>query len=158
MHTNQLDVFGNEVAEIQIQYKKSAAYCPKGRIENSNDVYKLLKPYYAECMEYRERMVAVYLNPTMMVLGVMVISDGGTTGCVCDPKMIFAGAIKANAQSVIIAHNHPSGNTEPSKADIDITKRLKIVGDALNLPPIRSPDNHGKRLHIPTESGLYVRG
>jgi DNA repair protein RadC len=53
------------------------------------------------------------------------ISEGGTAGTVVDPKLIFTQAINLLASSIILAHNHPSGNNKPSDADIVITKKIK---------------------------------
>jgi DNA repair protein RadC len=66
-------------------------------------------------------------------LGVMSISKGGVSGTVVDPKLVFSGALKALACSIILSHSHPSGNTKPSQADIAITKRLKQGGELLDI-------------------------
>ncbi len=67
------------------------------------------------------------------VLGVCKISIGGLAGTVTDPKKIFQTALKANAASVILCHNHPSGNLKPSKSDIEITKKCVEAGNFLDL-------------------------
>ena len=59
--------------------------------------------------------------------------SGGISGTVADPKVIFQVALKANASSVILCHNHPSGNTKPSDNDIQLTKKLKKAGEFLEL-------------------------
>ena len=51
-----------------------------------------------------------------------------------DPKLIFAAAFKANVSSVILAHNHPSGNVQPSQADVQLTRKIKEGGKFLDLP------------------------
>jgi len=56
------------------------------------------------------------------------------TGTVADPKVIFNKALAKSACSLIVAHNHPSGNLKPSRADIDLTKKLKNAGQMLDLP------------------------
>jgi DNA repair protein RadC len=62
------------------------------------------------------------------------ISKGGQAGTVVDPKIIFKVALEHNAASLIVAHNHPSGNLKPSEADITLTKKLKQAGLMLDLP------------------------
>jgi len=62
-----------------------------------------------------------------------MISSGGVEGTVADPKVIFQVALKANASSIILAHNHPSGNIEPSEADIRLTRNLKQAGELLKI-------------------------
>ena len=68
------------------------------------------------------------------MLGIVQISQGGIAGTVADPKLIFAAALKGCASSVILAHNHPSGNLTPSQADIQLTGKLKEAGKFLDLP------------------------
>ena len=65
-----------------------------------------------------------------------LISVGGTAGTIADPKVIFVSALKCNAASVILVHNHPSGNIKPSQADIELTKKLRNAGQFLYLPVI----------------------
>lgn len=65
------------------------------------------------------------LNRRMQVLGLRRISEGGLTATVVDVKKIFRAAIEFNAACIIVAHNHPSGNTQPSKEDDMITKKIK---------------------------------
>ncbi len=72
------------------------------------------------------------------MLGIADLSIGGTNGCLLDLKIVFQYAIKANASSIILAHNHPSGNLKPSTADISITKK---VSDAANLLDIKLLDH-----------------
>jgi DNA repair protein RadC len=52
---------------------------------------------------------------------------------VADPKLVFAAAIIANACSIIVAHNHPSGNLQPSQADLELTRKMKEAGQLLEI-------------------------
>jgi len=61
------------------------------------------------------------------------VSRGGTSGTVVDAKIIFAAAIKARADGIILAHNHPSGNLQPSQADLDLTRKLRQAGEVLDI-------------------------
>ncbi len=74
------------------------------------------------------------LSRANKVLGFHKVSEGGLSGTVADPKIIFQTALKANSCSIILGHNHPSGNTAPSEADISLTKKLKNAGEFLDLP------------------------
>ena len=69
-----------------------------------------------------------------MVLRQTSISRGGVAGTVADPKLIFKEALENLASSIILVHNHPSGNRQPSAADISLTKKLKEAGNLLDLP------------------------
>ena len=73
------------------------------------------------------------LNRANMVLGIFNLSKGGSTSTVVDVKIILSIALKANASSIIIAHNHPSGNLVPSGSDKDITSKLKNACKVVDL-------------------------
>lgn len=72
-------------------------------------------------------MVMICLNRAGDVIGFYKISQGGVTGTVCDPRVILQVALLSNATSIIICHNHPSGNTKPSRQDEEITKKIKMA-------------------------------
>ena len=65
------------------------------------------------------------MNRSNSVLGIMPVSKGGLSGTVTDVRLIFQGAIKANASGIIICHNHQSGNLNPSESDMKITQKIK---------------------------------
>lgn len=67
------------------------------------------------------------------MIGVFQVSTGGMCGTIADPRVIFAAALKACATSIILAHNHPSGNLQPSQSDIDLTNKLKAAGKLLDI-------------------------
>lgn len=84
-------------------------------------------------LELQEEFKAILLNRANKVLGIVPISSGGVSGTVADPKLIFLAAIKGVASSIIVAHNHPSGNLTPSVQDDQLTKRLKEAGKLLEI-------------------------
>ena len=73
------------------------------------------------------------LNRANRVLGIIEISTGGISGTVADPKLVFTAALKSAASSIVLAHNHPSGNLSPSQADINLTRKLKSAGESLDI-------------------------
>ena len=85
-------------------------------------------------MERVEEFMVLCLNRANRVLGYARISSGGISGTIADPKIIFQVALKSNASSIILAHNHPSGNKQPSEADIRLTRKMKDAGVLLDLP------------------------
>src|SRR5690606_29882544 len=91
------------------------------------------RPIFEPFLEHHEGMYAMYLNRANKVLGVLQIGIGGVAGVVADPKVIFQGALKAHASGIILAHNHPSGNSTASQADIDLTKKVKEAGKLLEI-------------------------
>jgi DNA repair protein RadC len=80
-----------------------------------------------------EEFKILFLNRALHVLGVYTLSKGGTAGTVVDLKLMFSTALKVNACSVIIAHNHPSGVLKPSSQDIAITKRAVEFGKLVEI-------------------------
>ena len=101
-------------------------------IHGSRDAYDLMLPNWTD-IEYTESFFIILLNRSNKVLGVCKISIGGLAGTVTDPKKIFQTALKANASSLILTHNHPSGNLSPSKSDNEITKKCVNAGKFLDL-------------------------
>lgn len=67
------------------------------------------------------------------VIGIVDISTGGITGTHVDVRVVYAGALKANVSSIIVAHNHPSGNLKPSQQDLKLIGRLKKAGEILDI-------------------------
>ena len=131
-NTNEKKMY--EVAEIQLTYKSNVKPSLRPKINDSKDAYELLKENWdASKIEFVEQFKAVFLNRANKVLGILEVSTGGVSGTVADPKVIFVAAIKANASSFLVAHNHPSGNLSPSQADIDLTKKLRDGGKLLEI-------------------------
>jgi DNA repair protein RadC len=76
----------------------------------------------------------LFLNRSNLVIKKQLISQGGTSATIADPKLIFKFGIESLANALILVHNHPSGNLKPSTADINLTKKLCLVGKNLELP------------------------
>jgi DNA repair protein RadC len=73
------------------------------------------------------------LTRSNRILGIASISKGGISGTVTDVRIILQYAIKANASGIIICHNHPSGNLNPSESDLTITRKIKESGNVMDL-------------------------
>jgi len=80
-----------------------------------------------------EQFHILLLNRANKIIGTRKISEGGMSGTVVDPKVIFYKAIQAKASGIIMAHNHPSGNLKPSDSDIQLTKKMKEGGRLLEI-------------------------
>jgi len=110
-------------------------YTNKGlgpRIDSSRKVYDLLLPNWLD-IDYVESFFVVMINRASKLIGVSKISVGSVGGTVADPKKIFQTALKANASGVILAHNHPSGQRQPSQGDQKITEKCVQAGKFLDL-------------------------
>ena len=81
----------------------------------------------------REHLVGLYLNSANKPIAMHTISIGILNSSLVHPREVFKMAIMVNADSVIVAHNHPSGNLEPSREDIAVTKQLKDAGKILDI-------------------------
>lgn len=81
-----------------------------------------------------EQFNILLLDRNNACLGLSNISTGGVSACIVDPKIVFAVALKARAAGMILAHNHPSGNLNPSDADNQLTQRLIKGGQLLDVP------------------------
>ncbi|MGI4871824.1 MAG: RadC family protein [Janthinobacterium lividum] len=98
----------------------------------SRDIYNLVRPPLQDLPH--EEFWVILLNRANVVMRQEKVSSGGVAGTVADPKMIFKHALDHLASSIILVHNHPSGNRQPSGADIALTKKLKEAGNFLDLP------------------------
>jgi DNA repair protein RadC len=84
--------------------------------------------------QVKERFVVLWLNSANRVTGLEIVSEGTLNASVVHPREIFRGAIVATSAAIIIAHNHPSGNPEPSQEDITITKQIVETGKIIGIP------------------------
>ena len=131
--TQDLNLFNQfKATEIQVVYKSTVK--EKAKITSSRDAYDILKGFYYDSMEHHEMFFVLLLNRSNKVIGVNKISEGGIAGTVADPKLIFQTALITHASSIILSHNHPSGSTEPSEADIKLTRKINEAGTFLDLP------------------------
>jgi len=103
----------------------------KAKITSSSDIFELMKPELLD--ESIEHFYAVFLNRANVVIKKQVISQGGTSATVVDPKIVFKYAMDNMASSIILVHNHPSGNLKPSQADIQLTRKMVEAGKNLEL-------------------------
>ncbi len=112
--------------------RKEAAPLKRDKITSSQDAYQIMQPYLLD--QPVEQFWIILMNRANAVIKVHNISQGGVSGTVADPKTIFKEALDKLACSLILVHNHPSGNLKPSEADIRLTKKLKEAGQTLDLP------------------------
>ncbi len=102
------------------------------RITHSRDAYQVIAAVLADLQH--EEFWLLLLNKANEVFARERLSSGGMSGTVVDIKMVLKAAMDAKAAAFIAIHNHPSGNLQPSQADMDLTRRLKQSGEILDLP------------------------
>jgi DNA repair protein RadC len=103
----------------------------KARIDSSKDVYELIYPELR--FTKKEQFYCLYLDTRNNLIRKELVSVGNLNTSVIHPREIFRSAIKESANSVILCHNHPSGNAEPSKDDLEITKLLVSAGKLMGI-------------------------
>ena len=124
----------SEVSEIELVYKSKVKPSERPKIITSKDAHQVFIKYWDENkIELVEQFYAMFLNRANKVLGIYHLSSGGITGTVADPRLLFTAALKLSACCIILAHNHPSSNLLPSRADRDLTEKLKQAGRLLDI-------------------------
>lgn len=121
------------LSEVKVSYRSRLPVAHKPKISSSKDAEKVFRENWSDDIELLEECNVLFLSKSNQVKGIYRASRGGTSGTVVDLKIIFAAALKGMAAAIIVAHNHPSGNLEPSRADIELTKKLQCVGLDLDL-------------------------
>jgi DNA repair protein RadC len=123
-----------QVAEIELIYKSKVKASERPKVTTSRDAFELSKQNWDENkVEFVEQFKILLLNRGNKVLGIYEVSQGGITGTVADPRLIVTAALKSNAVSIILAHNHPSGSVQPSRADEELTTKIRSGADFLDI-------------------------
>lgn len=103
------------------------------QITSSKVSEQVLRANWADTLDWQETFYALFLDRSNKIIAISEISKGGISGTVVDAKIIFSQALLHLASAIILAHNHPSGSLKPSKADIEITKKLVKGGELLDI-------------------------
>ncbi|TAH19624.1 MAG: JAB domain-containing protein [Cytophagales bacterium] len=112
--------------------RKNSEPKKRDKITASTDVHEIMSPYLLDA--HREEFWVILLNRANEVIRTEKISEGGVSGTVADPKLIFKSALDHLASALILVHNHPSGNLKPSQADLQLTQKMKEAGKFLEIP------------------------
>jgi len=102
-------------------------------IKGPEDAFRVLTQRFQHG-EAREIFVAILLSARNTVIGIETISVGSLNASIVHPREVFQPAVAQSAASLILAHNHPSGNPDPSDDDLALTRRLVSVGDLMGIP------------------------
>ena len=119
------------MAAVELGSRRKLTEAVKQKITTSKHAFDILHPIMGD-KQYEEFWM-ISLNRAGVLISAKRISDGGITGTVVDIRRIFKLALEENATSIILAHNHPSGNLNPSDADKQITKSLKAAGNTMDI-------------------------
>lgn len=122
------------LAEIKVSYSLKVKPRDRVKVQSSREVVAVLRVIWPEgTIEMCETMHIILLNRAGRILGWFKHTVGGINQTVSDSRIIFSVALKCLATSLIMAHNHPSGNTQPSTSDIDLTKKIVEAGKLLEI-------------------------
>lgn len=119
------------VKENATNYKDGNMNSPANIVNMLNDVFDL-------CNETEEYLYLLCFNTAYKLLGVFEISHGIVNASLVSPREVFQKALLCNASNIVIAHNHPSDSTVPSKCDCDVYERLCEAGKLMNVPLVDS--------------------
>ena len=122
-------------AALELGRRRQAA-APLGKqiVGNSGDIARYLQ---TKLKDHRHEVFAVlFLNRANKINHFEIVSEGGITGTVADPRIILRKALEEDAVNIILCHNHPSGSLKPSRADEDLTKKIKEAARLLDITVI----------------------
>src|SRR5687768_3079235 len=124
----------NKVTEIQIKYKHRIPTLQRPKIITSNDAELVFREILdKKLLTIKEEAAVLFLNRGNRVIGGYKISSGGITGTIIDLRLLLGIALKALACSIIIAHTHPSGELKASRADEELTRKLKEAAKLMDI-------------------------
>ncbi|HLP37599.1 JAB domain-containing protein [Lacibacter sp.] len=114
------------VTEVELIYKTNIKASERPKVNSSKDIYHILRQLWDENkIEMLEEFKVLLLNRGNRIIGLYEVSSGGITGTVADPRLILAAALKSLSVAIVLCHNHPSGNLTPSRADEQMTRKIK---------------------------------
>lgn len=120
------------VAALELSRRKRAEEVQElTKITSSQSIFEIMQPLIGELPH--EEFWAIYLNNSNKLLSKVQLSKGGITGTLVDVRLVFKAALEMGATSVVLCHNHPSGSLTASDADKQITKKLRVAGDNLDI-------------------------
>ncbi len=123
-----------KVSEVRLVYKNKIKSKDRIHIRNAQDAFEVFwEAWDKSVIEYIEEMKMLLLDRANNALGIVSLSVGGTAGTVTDIKLMMQYALKANAHGIILAHNHPSSNLNPSESDKKITDRINRACNTLEI-------------------------
>ncbi|MCP2037324.1 JAB domain-containing protein [Chryseobacterium sp. HSC-36S06] len=123
----------NTISEIEVAYRPLSTTI-LNPITQSKDAYDLIiREWDDNILEMIEEVKVIFLNRTNKQIGIYNLAKGGITGCVVDIRIILSIALKTLATGLILVHNHPSGNLNPSTEDRKITNELQKACEIMNI-------------------------
>lgn len=131
---NKVKSLENFIPEVKVKVTRGKYYSQQPVITASEDIAPILRKYFTKSkIETQEFGAVIFCTTAMRVIGVYMHTSGGINSTVMDVRLILAAALKLGATAIILAHNHPSGNLQPSDADIKITAEIKKAAKLMDI-------------------------
>lgn len=127
----RIAIYRDFVGELTVTYKRTKQLTTK--VKSSVDAATFLRSYFDECMDDHEEFKVLHLNNNNMVVNVHHVSTGTDTGTLVDVKAIVRNALQINTTACILCHNHPSGGTKFSQADIQVSKKIRTAMEYFDI-------------------------
>ena len=125
---------GKRITKYRLELvKESSKIYEVDKISSPTDVGDYIEKVFNLSSQAEEVMVMLVLDTKNNVMGAFEVSRGSLNSSIVHPREVFKRALLLNGASIILAHNHPSGDTTPSREDIDVTKRLVEGGNILGI-------------------------
>ena len=123
-----------QLPELRIKVERKDGDGQVYKVRTSNDAATFFRTIFnQDTILWTEESAMICLNRANEVIGYFKVSSGGTASTIMDAKVIFVQALQAGAHSIILAHNHPSGDLRPSEVDIKLTKQLIKGAELLDM-------------------------
>ena len=123
-----------QLPELRIKVERKEGDGQVYQVKSSNDAANYFRTIFnADTILWTEESAMICLNRANEVIGYFKVSSGGTASTIMDAKVIFTQALQSGAHSIILAHNHPSGNRTPSDNDIKLTKQMVKGAQLLDM-------------------------
>lgn len=120
--------------KVKVSFDKKVKKSELVAVKSSIDAVPFIRELFdADTFDWTESVVMLLLNRANKIIGYYKINGGGTTSCIIDTKVVMTVALNGCAHAIIFAHNHPSGNTQPSDADRNITNKIVAAGKILDI-------------------------
>ena len=112
--------------------ERTFTFPTRDQVRSPADAAAVLAEYFSD--RDREEFVVVFLDTANTLTGLHVASVGGLAASIVEPRQVFKAAVLANAAAILVAHQHPSGNPEPSREDVAVTRQLVEAGKVMGIP------------------------
>ena len=130
MSSQQKTIYKCKLKTVTLKVREKR---PKYRVNSPEATFEFAKKIYEQLDDDQEHCTVLFLNSKNRITGFKTVFSGGQDNTQVDPKIIFRNALLFGAVSIILIHNHPSGDVEPSEDDLEMTHKLKLAGEFLNI-------------------------